>query len=157
DVYEKVLVEEVALHKLTPDVTAPKAQMDEKKKEEKARILVAEDDIDMRTLVYRLLENMGYAVTLAEDGIDALLQLGKSEYDLIISDVNMPELDGFRLLEMKNQKGIKTPVIFLTSRISLEDEKRGFELGALDYLTKPIQKEKLLTRVKNVIKKQKIC
>ena len=157
DVYEKVLVEEVALHKLTPDVTAPKAQMDEKKKEEKARILVAEDDIDMRTLVYRLLENMGYAVTLAEDGIDALLQLGKSEYDLIISDVNMPELDGFRLLEMKNQKGIKTPVIFLTSRSSPEDEKRGFELGALDYLTKPIQKEKLLTRVKNVIEKQKTC
>jgi len=152
DVYERVLVEEVHLHEPTPELIGPKTQL-----EEKVRILVVEDDIDMRALIYRLLENTGYAVTLAEDGIDALLQLGKSDYDLIISDVNMPELDGFRLLEMKNQKGIKTPVIFLTSRSSPEDEKRGFELGASDYLTKPIQKDKLLTRVKNVVEKQKTC
>jgi type II secretory ATPase GspE/PulE/Tfp pilus assembly ATPase PilB-like protein/DNA-binding response OmpR family regulator len=155
DVYEKVLVEEVRLHEPAREAIAPKAPMEEKKREEKARILVVEDDMDMRTLICRYLENIGFAVTLAEDGIDALLQLGKGGYNLIISDVNMPELDGFRLLEMKNQKGIETPVIFLTSRSSPEDERRGFELGASDYLTKPIQKEKLLTRVKNVIEKQK--
>ena len=101
------------------------------------------------------MENSGYIVTIAEDGIDALLRMGESQYDLILSDINMPNLDGFKLLEMKNQKGIETPVIFLTGRSSSEDKKRGFELGAADYIKKPIDKEALLLSVKNVIEKQK--
>ncbi len=81
--------------------------------------------------------------------------MGEAQYDLILSDINTPNLDGFKLLEMKNQKGIETPVIFLTARGRAEDEKRGLELGAVDYIKKPIQKEALLLRIKNVIKKQK--
>jgi DNA-binding response OmpR family regulator len=81
--------------------------------------------------------------------------MGEVQYDLILSDVSMPNLDGFKLLEIKNQEGIETPVIFITARARSEDEKRGFELAAVDYIKKPIQKEALLSRVKHVIEKQK--
>lgn len=156
DVYEKVLVEEELIPQdSTPKMTVPKTQPSEEKEEDGRQILIVEDDVVTRTLLARLLESSGYMVTLAEDGIDALLHIGKCEYDLILSDVNMPNLDGFKLLEMKNQKGIETPVIFLTSMMDSEDEKKGFELGAMDYIKKPIQKEILLLRVKNVIEKHR--
>ena len=151
DVYEQVLVEEIDFQKVTPEIIVPKAQLPEEKKEDKKQILVAEDDKVTRVLISRLLENSGYTVTTAEDGIDALWRMGEVQYDLILSDISMPNLDGFKLLEMKNQKGIETPVIFITARARSEDEKRGFELGAVDYIKKPIQKEALLLRVKNAI------
>ena len=66
----------------------------------------------------------------------------------------MPNLDGFKLLEMMGQKGIKAPVIFMTSRIDPEDELRGFKLGAMDYIKKPIQKEILLLRVERMLEKR---
>jgi len=155
DVYEQVLVEEIDFQKVTPEIIAPSAQLPQEEKQDKRQILVAEDDKVTRVLISRLLENSGYIVTTAEDGIDALLRMGEVQYDLILSDVSMPNLDGFKLLEMKNQKGIETPVIFLTARARSEDEKRGFELGAVDYIKKPIQKETLLSRVKHAIEKQK--
>jgi CheY-like chemotaxis protein len=155
DVYEKVLVEEADLPKVTPEIIVPQTQPPEEKREDKKRILIVEDDKVSRVLMSRLLENSGYIVITAEDGIDALLRMGEAQCDLILSDINMPNLDGFKLLEMNNQKGIETPVIFLTSRSSPEDEKRGFELGAADYIRKPIQKETLLLRVKNAIEKKK--
>ncbi len=155
DAYKNTLVEEVDIRKPTPKIAAPKAQPSEITREDKKHVLVVEDDIDTRILINRLLENSGYRTTLAEDGIDALLHMGRSEYDLILSDVEMPNLDGFKLLEMKNQKGIETPVIFLTSKTGHEDEEKGFELGAIDYIKKPFKKEILLLRVKKVIEKQK--
>jgi type IV pilus assembly protein PilB len=155
DVYEQVLVEEVDIQKATPEIIVPRTRPPEEKREDKKRILIVEDDKVSRVLISRLLENSGYIVIAAEDGIDALLRMGEAQCDLILSDINMPNLDGFKLLEMNNQKGIETPVIFLTSRSSPEDEKRGFELGAADYIRKPIQKETLLLRVKNVIEKKK--
>ncbi len=85
------------------------------------------------------------------DGIEALLCLGKEEFDLILSDINMPNLDGFKLLEMMGQKGIKAPVIFMTSKTNPEDEAMGFKLGAMDYIKKPMQKEMLRLRVERVL------
>jgi len=114
---------------------------------------VVEDDDDSRKLITRFLEKNGYTVTPAEDGVSALLQLGKDTFDLIISDINMPNLDGFKLLEMKGQKGIETPVIFLTSRSDPEDMNRGLGLGAADYITKPTKKDILLSKVNNVLAK----
>lgn len=155
DVYEQVLVEEADFQKATPEIIVPRTRPPEEKREDKKRILIVEDDKVSRVLISRLLENSGYIVIAAEDGIDALLRMGEAQCDLILSDINMPNLNGFKLLEMNNQKGIETPVIFLTSRSSPEDEKRGFELGAADYIRKPIQKETLLLRVKNVIGRRK--
>jgi CheY-like chemotaxis protein len=154
DVYEQVLVEELAFE----EKRAPKASQDmpvsEKAIGAEKSILVVEDDLDSRKLIARFLENNGYTVTSAEDGVRALMQLGKQRFDLIISDVNMPNLNGFKLLEMKGQKRIETPVIFLTSRSDPEDMEKGLGLGAAGYITKPTKKEILLSKVKAVLEKK---
>jgi serine/threonine protein kinase len=100
-------------------------------------ILVVEDDESTLKLVERVLRSCAYEVTPAKDGIDALLILGSNKFDLIVSDINMPNLDGLTLLEMISKKGIRTPVIFLTGDESGEHETRGIRLGAADYLRKP--------------------
>ncbi len=157
DVYEKVLVEEARLKKAKPKKPKEDAPQPptEKKVAGGTSILVADDNEDTRKLIAKLLKNRGYRVTTSEDGIDALLQLAQKEFDLILSDVNMPNLDGFKLLEMINQKGIRAPVIFLTGRTAAEDERKGLSLGAMDYLKKPIKKDILLLRVKSVLEKLK--
>ncbi|MHB1193639.1 MAG: ATPase, T2SS/T4P/T4SS family [Longimicrobiales bacterium] len=116
-----------------------------------ARILVAEDDPDTRTLLARLLENAGFEVLLAEDGVDALLKLGRSPIDLILSDINMPNLDGLKLLEIVNQHGSNAPVVFLSAESDPEVELQGLQMGAADFIRKPIQKEVLLHRVRRVL------
>ena len=155
DIFEKALAEEMtgaemsAPREMDPEIipisTGTRAP---------AKILIVEDDQDTRKLIAHFLEKDGYNVTASEDGIDALLYLGKKSFDLILSDVDMPNLDGFKLLEMVNQKGINTPVIFLTSRINHEDEERGLKLGAMDYLRKPIKKTLLLLRVKKMLERR---
>ena len=152
DAYEKVLVEDRKDEK-KPEKETPQPDISDEKTGNKVSILVVEDDRDTQKLITRLLENEGYEVTVADDGIDALLHLGKKRFDLILSDINMPNLDGIKLLEMKNQKGIETPVIFLTAQTSEQDELNGFRLGAAGYLKKPLQKERLLTRIKIAIKR----
>jgi len=82
------------------------------------------------------------------------LMLGKRSFDLIISDVNMPNLDGFKLLEVMNQKGVHIPVLFLTGLSTQADELKGLDLGAVDYLTKPFEKDILAARVKRVIERR---
>jgi type II secretory ATPase GspE/PulE/Tfp pilus assembly ATPase PilB-like protein/DNA-binding response OmpR family regulator len=156
DVYEHVLVEELAFEAKRPHKEGHRHHVPSPEKAGKntISILVVEDDHDSRRLVTRFLENNGYTVTPAEDGVSALLQLGKDTFDLIISDVNMPNLNGFKLLEMKGQKGIETPVIFLTSRSDPEDMSRGLKLGAVDYITKPTKKDILLAKVKTVLEKR---
>jgi type II secretory ATPase GspE/PulE/Tfp pilus assembly ATPase PilB-like protein/DNA-binding response OmpR family regulator len=153
DIYEQVLVEELAFEAKRSHEESQHTPLSEEVKDA-ISILVVEDDHDSRRLITRFLENNGYNVTPAEDGVSALLQLGKDTFDLIISDVNMPNLDGFKLLEMKGQKGIETPVIFLTSRSDPEDMSRGLGLGAEDYITKPTKKNILLTKVNNVLEKR---
>jgi len=121
--------------------------------QEEKNILVVDDDEDMRNLISLLLKKEKYHVTSADDGLDALMKIGKTSFDLILSDINMPNLDGMKLLEVLTQKGIKTPVIFITSRTTQEDEIKGLSLGAIDYIKKPISKDILLYRVKQTFQK----
>jgi serine/threonine protein kinase len=114
-------------------------------------ILVVEDDEGSLRLMQAILRQNKYDVTLASDGIDALLHLGHRTFDLILSDIGMPNLDGFALLEMMSKKGISTPVIFLTSHDDDQHEVRGFELGAVDYIRKPISPAVLAARVKKAL------
>ena len=102
-------------------------------------------------MIQHFLTQAGYKVTSAGDGIDALLALGQQCFDLIISDINMPNLDGFKLLEILTQKGLHTPVIMVTGSTGAEDEIKGLELGAQDYIRKPLNKEALLFRVRKVL------
>lgn len=152
DVYEGVLVEEVKIERFEPEVIAPKAAP-ATEAVSRASILVAEDEEDTQKLIARLLEGQGHDVTTSKDGVDALLHLGKKHFDLILSDIRMPNLDGFKLLEMINQKGIKAPVIFLTAMTKAEEEQKGFELGAMDYIKKPIRKETFLSRIQKTLEK----
>ena len=161
DIYEKILVEELSyglekeMEKQSIDPAAAETKGSKRKKEVSGvpSILVVEDDPDSRVLIEHLLKNRGYDVVLAKDGIEALLDLGRKDFGLIISDVDMPNLDGFKLLEMMNQKGVESPVLFLTARTSGEDESRGLELGAIDYIRKPIRKDVLILRVQNILEK----
>ena len=103
-----------------------------------ASILVVDDSITTRTLERSILETNGYHVLVAVDGIEALRMLEQNPVDLVISDVEMPNLDGFGLLErMKEDQDLRRiPVVLLTSRRNVEDQKKGLELGAEAYLVK---------------------
>lgn len=167
DAFEKVLVEESRLEKKTEKVeeeirvqktTSPAAAgaapapSPEKTSGQKT-ILLVEDDSDTQNLIRLLLEHQGFKLSVANDGVEALLAFGRDEYDLILSDINMPNLDGLKLLEMMNQKGVQAPVIFLTAQTGEEYEVKGLQLGAVDFIHKPIKKEILLLRVKQALEK----
>lgn len=110
-------------------------------------VMVVEDDASTQLLLRRTLERRGYQVIVAADGTEALWQLGQHRFALILSDITMPNFDGFQLLRFLQQKSIATPVILLTAHMEEQEEVRGFELGAFDYIKKPIQPAVLLQRV----------
>lgn len=114
-------------------------------------ILVVEDEIVTITVLEGLLRGAEYDVTTARDGAEALRQLGRRRFDLILSDIAMPNLDGMRLLETMNQRNIDTPIVFLTGLSGSQVEVEGLRLGAADYVRKPIDRDVLLARVKNVL------
>jgi CheY-like chemotaxis protein len=118
-----------------------------------ATILVVEDEIVTQRLTRKILEQRGYEVVVAEDGVDALMALGKINFDLILCDINMPNLDGFKLMEFLNTKNIFIPVIFITVREDVEDEIRGLALGAKDYIRKPVNGDLLLLRIRKALDK----
>jgi CheY-like chemotaxis protein len=118
-----------------------------------ATILVVEDEIVTQRLTRKILEERGYEVVVAEDGVDALMALGKIKFDLILCDINMPNLDGFKLVEFMNTKNIFIPIIFITIREDVEDEIRGLALGAKDYIRKPVNRDLLLLRIRKALDK----
>ena len=125
-----------------------------KKKEKplnKFRILIVEDDLIQQNILDKLLVQEGYEVQVADNGADALLYVGKEKFDLILSDVLMPGLDGFGLIKFLNSKGIKIPVIFVTSEEDKDSELKGLQLGAVDYLTKPVDREILLVKLEKLL------
>lgn len=117
----------------------------------KTAVLVVEDDFSTRRTIEAVLSQKGFDITTAEDGADALLAIGTHPFGLIISDIDMPHLDGWALLEVVKKKKIDIPVILLTSHESMEDEVRGFELGAVDFLKKPFSPAVLLARVRKAL------
>ncbi len=110
-------------------------------------ILLAEDNELSRLITAKILTDEGYNVVLAADGMDALMEISKRPFDLILSDISMPNVTGYQLLEVLKSKNIKIPVVFLTSHTSEEDEVKGLEQGAVEYLRKPIAKNLLVLRV----------
>jgi len=116
-----------------------------------ATILVVEDEIVTQRLTRKILEGRGYEVVVAEDGVDALMALGKINFDLVLCDINMPNLGGFQLVEFLNAKKIFIPVIFITAQEDVEDEIKGLALGAKDYIRKPINRDLLLLRTRKAL------
>ncbi len=121
----------------------------------KQKILIADDERDILDFLKYNLEKEGFDVLLARNGKEALAQ-SKKKPDLILLDVMMPELDGKEVVRAlkKNEETSSVPVIFLTARDSELDEVIGLELGADDYITKPVSLPKLMARIKSALRKQ---
>ena len=118
-----------------------------------SRILVVEDD---RHLAEGMAENMraeGYATDTAHDGRLGLEKAMTGDYDLLVLDVMLPQMDGFTLCKSLREHGRNTPVLFLTARGDPQDRVRGLEAGGDDYLTKPFHLEEFLLRVRAILKR----
>ena len=118
----------------------------------KPAVLVVEDEPVTRAVLEGFLGLADYDVTAVSDGADALFQLSNRRFDLILTDIAMPSVDGLALAEVVTRKGLHTPVIFVTGQPGDELEVKGLELGAVDYIRKPIQKDVLLLRVRKALR-----
>ncbi|NPD45348.1 MULTISPECIES: response regulator [unclassified Lentimicrobium] len=117
----------------------------------KARVLIVEDEVIYQKMLAVILKSEGYEVEIAPDGIVALMKIGKEPFDVILSDIAMPNLDGYQMLDYMNKHNYNTPVIFLSGYTSIADEIKGIGLGAVDYIKKPIDKSVLLTRLEKIL------
>ncbi|WP_311773733.1 response regulator transcription factor [Listeria booriae] len=119
------------------------------------RILMVDDDSNIRELVTIFLEKEGFTVFNAQDGVDALAVLEKTTVDLAVIDIMMPNMDGWELCSaIKSFQEI--PVIFLTARGEIEQKIKGFSLGADDYVVKPFAPEELVARIRVLLKRYQI-
>lgn len=116
------------------------------------RLLVIEDEPDLRASLVRSLRDEGYAVDAAADGEEGLYSATSSEYDVIVLDVMLPKLDGWQVLASL-RKLRRTPVLMLTARDAARDRVRGLDGGADDYLLKPFDLEELCARIRALIRR----
>jgi DNA-binding response OmpR family regulator len=116
------------------------------------RILVVDDDSDIRGLLRELLDRRGFAVTEAKDGQEALRAFYAERPDLVVLDVAMPVLDGWKTLERIRELS-DVPVIMLTAKMSELEKTRGLRAGADDYVTKPFGRQELLARVEGLLRR----
>ncbi|MDU1538091.1 MAG: response regulator transcription factor [Paeniclostridium sordellii] len=117
------------------------------------RILVVEDNIVLaETIKEELCSNSNLDVSVLNNGEDALYDIERSIYDIIILDIMLPGLSGIDVLKDIRNKGIKTPVLMLTAKEALDDKVGAFSIGANDYITKPFYMEELIARVYSVLR-----
>lgn len=116
------------------------------------RLLLIEDDVDLRRVVATALEEEGYAVDVAADGEEGLQKALAWEYDALVLDVMMPKMDGWQVLtNLREKKSI--PVLMLTARDGVNDRVRGLDSGADDYLVKPFDLTELCARIRSLIRR----
>lgn len=119
-------------------------------------ILVIEDNKNMRKLICATLKQNGYSTFEAEDGEVGLDVLDNTHIDLIICDIMMPNMDGYEFTETLRDGHCETPIIIVTAKEQLEDKKKGFSIGADDYMVKPIDFEELILRIGAILRRSKI-
>ncbi len=115
-------------------------------------ILLLEDDLILSEIIEEFLLENGLHVTLFYDGKEALDAIFENKFDILILHINVPSLSGFELLKALKDAHISTPTIFITSLSQISDVKKGFALGAEDYLKKPFELEELLVRIERTRK-----
>lgn len=120
-------------------------------------ILVVEDDAKLRSLFCTVLTNNGYLALPAESGEKALSLLDSEYVDLIISDIMMPGMDGYELIEHLRTSGFTMPILIITAKERFEDKQRGFQAGTDDYMVKPIDVNEMILRVGALLKRAKIA
>ena len=117
------------------------------------RILVVEDEKDLNRIITKTLTKSGYTVDSCLDGNEVEHYLAGAEYDAILMDVMLPGKDGFTIVGQMRDRGVDTPVLFLTARDSVADRVTGLDLGGDDYLVKPFDFEELLARIRAMTRK----
>ena len=123
------------------------------KRPDQSEILIVEDETSLLDLISTALRFAGYRTRTAQTGSDAITAARAAEPDLIVLDVNLPDLDGFEVCRLIRHDGLKAPVIFLTARNTHEDLRAGFGGGGDDYMTKPFQLEELALRIEAVLRR----
>ena len=121
-------------------------------KDTRKSVLVVEDNVLNRELTNAVLKTAGYNVLLAKDGAEALMLIGREKVDLMLLDVDLPFIDGHSVLEALNEKGMEVPTIFISGLPGEEPEVRAFDIGAADFIRKPVKNTVLLARVAKVLK-----
>lgn len=117
------------------------------------KILIAEDDRELRQLFSHVLISNGYHVTGVSDGQQALDAMDKDYFDLIISDIMMPVLDGYALVRQLRQCGNNIPILMITARDAFDDMRQGFLSGSDDYMIKPINVNEMVLRVEALLRR----
>lgn len=118
------------------------------------KILYLEDDIDLSETVEEFLIEEGFDVVCAYDGNEALDIIYKENFDILLLDVNVPNINGFKLLKSLRDVNIQTPAIFTTSLSSIDNLVDGYDSGADDYIKKPFLLQELLIRIKALLKRE---
>lgn len=121
------------------------------------KVLVVEDDIRLNQLIRTTLTRYGYNVTSAYNGADALEEISSRVYDLIISDIMMPKMDGYELAERVREQNATMPILFVTAKDKFEDKAKGFHIGIDDYMVKPIDINEMILRVNALLRRSNIA
>ena len=119
-------------------------------------ILVVDDDKNTRLLFKAVLENENYNVFMASNGVEALEIMDEEHIDLVILDIMMPEMDGYEFTKVLRDVENNLPILMVSAKQLPEDKKKGFLIGTDDYMTKPVDEEEMLLRIKALLRRAKI-
>ena len=119
----------------------------------KVKILLAEDDPNLGSILRTFLTSKGFDVSLAQNGKTAFEKFNREQFDFCVFDVMMPEMDGFTLAEQIRKLDKKVPILFLTAKSMKDDVLQGFTMGADDYVTKPFEMSELLARINAILRR----
>ncbi len=117
------------------------------------KVLIIEDDHNLRLLIKNFLERYKYLTEEASDGKEGYQKIITNEYDCILLDLNLPNLDGIEVAKKTRSEGIHTPIIMLTARSQIYNKIEGFDTGADDYITKPFDMKELVARIGALIRR----
>ena len=120
-------------------------------------ILVADDDKNTRLFLRAVLEGAGYTVTAAKDGEEALAAMESEHFDLAVLDIMMPRMDGYELTRLLRESNNNLPILMVSAKQLPADKHRGFLVGTDDYITKPIDDEEMLYRIKALLRRARIA
>jgi len=141
-----------ALHREIMALRARTSAANASAEELRKNVLVVEDNVLNRELMSALLKGAGYNVYVAKDGAEALMMIGRERVDLMLLDVDLPFIDGHSLLQAVRENGLEIPAIFISGLPGEEVEVKAFNVGATDFIRKPVKNNVLLARVEKVLK-----
>ncbi|MFV0414037.1 MAG: response regulator transcription factor [Oscillospiraceae bacterium] len=120
-------------------------------------ILVAEDDKNTRKLMCAVLKQHGFEVSSAENGLEALEVMDRQHVDLIVLDIMMPEMDGYELTKELRAANMNLPILMVSAKQEAKDKRAGFRVGTDDYMTKPVDEEEMVLRIRALLRRAQIA